>query len=121
MLNGEKEVPYDWGAGPYVYIVFLSATFMGTIVLEGVDTSLMAKASPPALNGTFFNSGLLATLIGTLGRVVGDSILTVGALIDQDIFSDFINVTFLPLIFLAALSCLMVVKSYSLFEMEEGQ
>lgn len=90
-LNKEKEVPYDWGAGVYVYIIFLSAIFMGTIILEGVDTSLMAQKTPPALNDTFINSGLLATLIGTLGRVVGDSIITISALVDANIFADFVN------------------------------
>ena len=64
---------------------------MGTIILEGVDTSLMAQKTPPALNDTFINSGLLATLVGTLGRVIGDSIITVSALLDNDIFTDFVN------------------------------
>jgi len=90
-LNKHLEVPYDWGAGLYVYITFLSAVFMGTIILEGVDTSLMAQKTPPALNDTFINSGLLATLVGTFGRVVGDSIITISALLDNDIFTDFVN------------------------------
>lgn len=90
-VNKYNEIPYDWGAGLIVYITFLSAIFMGTIILEGVDTSLMAQKTPPALNDTFINSGLLATLIGTLGRVIGDSIITFSALVDADIFADFVN------------------------------
>lgn len=77
LLNKEKEFLYDWGSGKYVYVTFLSAIFMGTIVLEGVDTSLMSKVTPPSLNATYINCGLLATLVGTLGRVSGDSMITI--------------------------------------------
>jgi hypothetical protein len=89
ILNEEDEVPYDWGAGRPVYLIFLSAIFLGTIILEGVDTSLMAKVTPPVLNASFVNCGLLATLIGTLGRVIGDSLITLSAFVDKDIFTDF--------------------------------
>jgi hypothetical protein len=34
MLNISEEFPYDWRAGKVVYIVSLSAIFMGTIILE---------------------------------------------------------------------------------------
>lgn len=112
-LNHEREVPYDWGAGQPVYLVFLSAIFMGTIVLEGVDTSVMAKATPPALNDTFINSGLLATLVGTLGRVAGDSMITLSALVDKDVFTDFVNATFFPIIPLALLGYYLVRQNYN--------
>jgi len=114
-LNKELEVPYDWGAGLYIYIGFLSAIFMGTIILEGVDTSLMAQKTPPALNDTFINSGLLATLVGTLGRVVGDSIITFSALVDSDIFTDFVNATFFPLIGLTLIGIILVLRYYPFF------
>lgn len=120
-LNKHLEVPYDWGAGLIVYITFLSAIFMGTIILEGVDTSLMAQKTPSALNDTFINSGLLATLVGTLGRVIGDSIITFSALIDSDIFTDFVNAVswLLCMIcrdeFLSASSyCIQVKKEYEM-------
>ena len=111
-LNEQNEVPYDWGAGPKVYLIFLSAIFMGTIILEGVDTSLMAKATPPTLNTTFINSGLLATLVGTLGRVGGDSMITLSAIVDKDIFTDFVNATFFPMIPLALVGYFLVVRYY---------
>eukprot|EP00978_Attheya_sp_CCMP212_P049023 scaffold605676_cov83-Attheya_sp.AAC.1 len=82
-------VPYDWGLGMVMYVVFLSWIFMGTIILEAVDTSLMSKVTPPKLNGTFINSGLIATLIGTIGRVGGDSLITISALIDKNDLTDF--------------------------------
>lgn len=113
VLNKENEVPYDWGAGKPVYITFLSAVFMGTIMLEGVDTSIMAKGTPAKLNDTFFNCGLLATLIGTGGRVIGDSMITLSALVDQDIFTDFVNATFFPMIPLSLIGFYLVKRYYS--------
>ena len=76
ILTPDGEIYYNWGNGVPFYVIFLSLLFMSTIVLEGVDTSIMAKVTPPKLNSKFINGGLLATLIGTLGRVVADSILT---------------------------------------------
>lgn len=113
VLNKEGEVPYDWGHGKLVYITFLSAVFMGTIILEGVDTSIMAKATPAKLNTTFINSGLLATLVGTVGRVIGDSMITISAFVDQDIFTDFVNATFFPMIPLAFVGYFLIRRFYS--------
>jgi len=76
ILTADGEIYYNWGHGIPFYVTFLSLLFMSTIVLEGVDTSIMAKVTPQKLNEQFINAGLLATLIGTLGRVVADSILT---------------------------------------------
>jgi hypothetical protein len=111
-LNEEMEVPYDWGIGDVVYITFLSAIFMGTIILEGVDTSIMAKATPAELNDTFINSGLLATLVGTGGRVIGDTMITLSAIFDQDMFTDFVNATFFPMIPLAVIGYYLVKQYY---------
>lgn len=113
-LNDEHEVPYDWGLGTGVYVTFLSAIFLGTIILEGVDTSLMAKVTPAKLNETFMNSGLLATLVGTMGRVFGDSMITISALVDKNIFSDFVNATFFPMIPIALIGYLLVLRYYTL-------
>jgi hypothetical protein len=113
-LNKQDEIPYNWGIGTVTYITFLSAVFMGTIILEGVDTSLMAKVTPAALNETFINSGLLATLVGTLGRVFGDSMITISALVDKNIFTDFVNATFFPMIPLALIGYFLVKRYYNL-------
>ena len=114
VLNKHNEVPYDWGAGRPVYLTFLSAFFLGTIILEGVDTSVMAKTTPPALNGAFVNCGLLATLVGTLGRVGGDSMITLSAFVDKDIFTDFVNATFFPMIPLVFIGLFLVHRYYEL-------
>jgi hypothetical protein len=112
LFTRENEFPYDWGYGHIVYIVFLSAIFMGTIILEGVDTSIMAQVTPAKLNDRFINSGLLATLVGTLGRVLSDSMITVSALLDVHVFVDFVIATFLPLLLLAVGCLLLVLKFY---------
>jgi hypothetical protein len=112
LLSKTSEFAYDSGLGAFAYMMFLSAAFMGTIVLEGVDTSIMAKVTPPELNDRFINSGLLATLIGTLGRVVGDSMITVSALVDIHVFVDFVNATFVPLLLLAVVGIYLVQANY---------
>lgn len=139
LFTKDNEFPYDWNIGTIVYITFMSAIFGGTIVLEGmhctvldpctssygreslsntvllisvgVTTSIMAQVTPSKLNSCFINSGLLATLIGTLGRVLSDSMITFSALLDIHVFIDFVNVTFFPLLFLA-MGCLFLVYKY---------
>eukprot|EP00536_Pseudo-nitzschia_multiseries_P005683 jgi/Psemu1/254737/estExt_Genewise1Plus.C_1090050 len=111
LFTDAKEFPYDWTYGVAVYITFLSLIFAGTIVLEGVTTSIMAQVTPPKLNTCFLNSGLLATLIGTLGRVLSDSMITLAALLDIHVFIDFVNATFLPLLILAV-GCVYLVHTY---------
>ena len=115
VLNKELEVPYDWGFGTYAYVGFLYAAFMGTIVLEGVETSLMASSTPPELNDYFLNTGLLATLVGTLGRVVGDALITSSAFLDKSIYVDFVNATYLPCIPLTFVGYLFVKLNYEDF------
>ena len=67
-------------------------------LFKGVDTSIMSKATPPKLNETVLNSGLLATLLGTIGRVIADSMITISALLDRYVYNDFVNATFIPVI-----------------------
>jgi len=72
----------------------------------------MAKVTPARLNNAFVNSGLLATLIGTLGRVFADLLITLSALLDVYVFVDFVNATFVPLLLLAVLGFYLVKCSY---------
>lgn len=58
----------------------------------------MSKTAPSALNDSFLSMGLLATLVGTFGRVVGDSMITISAFIGKAPYHDFVSVTFLPLL-----------------------
>lgn len=110
-LTPKEEFPYNWSYGRAIYTFFLCVIFMGTIVLEGVDTSIMAQVTPPKLNSSFFNAGLLATLIGTLGRVLSDSLITMSAFLDIHVFVDFVNATFLPLVLLT-MGCLLLVNRF---------
>lgn len=114
LLTDEGELKYNFGAGPVVYILFLSLVFLGTIVLEGVDTSIMSKSTPAELNDKFFNCGLLATLFGTFGRVAADGMITMSAILDVHVFVDFVNATFLPLLFLTAAGLYMVNHLYQM-------
>ena len=53
-----------------------SSLFALLNALEGVIMSLLSKVVPAELAKGTFNSGLLATEAGTLGRVIGDCMLT---------------------------------------------
>ena len=94
--------------------IILSA-HLGTIILEGVVTSLMAKVTPAKLNDAFINSGLLATLIGTLGRVFADLLITMSAFLDVYVFIDFVNATFAPLLLFAIIGYYLVQRHYRQF------
>lgn len=98
ILSSPALLAYDWNRGPFIYLFSLSFVFMGTVVLEGVDTSLLAISAPAKLNSTFLSVGLLTTLMGTVGRCLGDSLITFSAVIDSLPFTDFVNSTFVPLI-----------------------
>ena len=110
-MTPKQEFPYNWTHGRAIYTTFLCVIFMGTIVLEGVDTSIMSQVAPSKLNSSFFNVGLLATLIGTLGRVLSDSMITMSAFLDIHVFVDFVNATFLPLVLLT-LACILLVSKF---------
>jgi len=110
-----QRLPYDWNYGFYAYLIGMSAIFMGTIILEGVDTSLMCKTAPSKLNSTFINVGLLASMVGTFGRVLGDGLITLSALIGLPrhyAYTDFVNSLFLPLIPITLLGLYLVRRNY---------
>jgi hypothetical protein len=72
----------------------------------------MSKVTPAKLNDTFINSGLLATLIGTMCRVIADSMITIGALLDKAVYNDFVNVTFVPVLPLVLLGLFLIQRYY---------
>ncbi|GLE01159.1 hypothetical protein PINS_up009989 [Pythium insidiosum] len=69
--------------------------FISTNVLEGVNMSLLSKTIPRAFARGTFNSGLLATEAGTLGRAIGDVAITVVGLPGIQYV---LNWTFAPLV-----------------------
>jgi len=113
LLEEEMSFPYDWYWGAPIYLFALSLVFMATVVLEGVDMSLMSISAPPELNSTFFSTGLLATLVGTLGRCFGDSIITLSAMCDRLQYVDFLNYTFIPLIPMSLCGLYLVKRYYT--------
>ena len=58
------------------YAAAALAAFALSSVLEGVTMSLFTKVIPPRLAAGTFNSGFLSTEAGTLGRAVGDAVIT---------------------------------------------
>jgi hypothetical protein len=74
----------------------------------------MSKVTPAKLNEQFINSGLLATLIGTMGRVISDSMITIGAFLDKSVYNDFVNVTFIPVLPLVLLGLFLIQRYYKL-------
>jgi hypothetical protein len=58
------------------YIVGSVIIFVSTNALEGPNMSLLSKTIPKSWAKGIFNIGLLATEAGTLGRAVGDVLLT---------------------------------------------
>lgn len=58
------------------YIFASIVIFISTNSLEGPTMSLLSRSIPQCYRRGFWNVGLLATESGTLGRAVGDVILT---------------------------------------------
>jgi hypothetical protein len=108
----EPALPYDWNYGAKIYLFSLSFVFMGTVVLEGVDTSLLSISAPTKLNSTFLSVGLLTTLMGTIGRCVGDFLITLSAIVDNLPFTDFVNSTFAPVIPITMVGMYLVTKHF---------
>jgi MFS family permease len=59
------------------YIIASIILFISTNALEGPNMSLLSKTIPPSWSKGIFNVGLLATEAGTLGRAIGDVLLTI--------------------------------------------
>jgi hypothetical protein len=91
---------YDGRFGFYQYVFCIGWIFMGTIMLEGVVTSMLAKSAPGSLEADFLNAGLLATLVGTLGRVAGDGIVVLAGLVHDEEKYDYVNLQFLQVLLL---------------------
>lgn len=62
--------------GPKRYIAGSLIMYSGIEACESYVASLMSKVVPSALAVGTFNSGLLATLVGTGGRATGDLVIT---------------------------------------------
>lgn len=95
------------------YVVFGICLFLSTNILEGVNMSLLSKTVPRSLARGTFNSGLLATEAGTLGRAVGDIFISIVGLISLDYM---LNYTFLPVGIFVFVTILITWKVYAYLE-----
>ena len=114
MTHFRKFHEYDWGAGKVQFLIATSIIFPGTIALEAVVTSLMAQVTPPKLEKTVFNCGLLATLIGAIGRFMSDSMITMAGLMHSKFRCDLVNAIYFPLLAFTALVILSVLRNYKI-------
>lgn len=97
--------------GPARYITGSLIAFSGIEACESFVASLMSKVVPSALAVGTFNSGLLATLVGTSGRATGDLFITLMALIS---IRNLLNLLIIPGIILMFISMILIRRNYAI-------
>lgn len=115
LLDVESSETYNYGSafavGPAQYIIGSLIAFSGVEACESFVASLMSKCVPSALAVGTFNSGLLATLVGTGGRAVGDLFITAMGLIS---IRNLLNQLIIPGLCLMLLSMFLLWKNYKI-------
>jgi len=71
-----------FAVGPGRYYAGYLLVFCSVQAFDGVVGSVLSKVIPTALAAGTLNSGLLATIVGTLGRALGDAFITAVGYID---------------------------------------
>jgi hypothetical protein len=97
--------------GPTRYITGSLIAFSGIEACESYVASLMSKVVPSALAQGTFNSGLLATLVGTGGRAVGDLFITCMGLIS---IRNLLNLLIIPGASLVAFAIALITWNYDI-------
>ena len=115
LMDVESSETYNEGApfavGPSHYIVGSLIAFSGVEACESFVASLMSKCVPSALAVGTFNSGLLATLVGTGGRATGDLFITAMGLVS---IRNLLNLLIVPGLVLMLLSMFLLWKNYKI-------
>ena len=115
LMDTETNDTYNYdlaiSVGPYQYIIGSLIAFSGVEACESFVASLMSKCVPSALAVGTFNSGLLATLVGTGGRAVGDLFITAMGLIS---IRNLLNLLIVPGLGLMLLSMFLLWRNYSI-------
>jgi len=115
LLNHEDAETFNEGApfavGPHRYITGSLIAFSGIEACESYVASLMSKVVPSALAQGTFNSGLLATLVGTGGRATGDLFITLMGLMS---IRNLLNLLIIPGAALVASSIAMILWNYEI-------
>mmetsp|Transcript_19382 Transcript_19382/g.26895 ORF Transcript_19382/g.26895 Transcript_19382/m.26895 type:complete len:668 (+) Transcript_19382:1-2004(+) len=112
--KGEEEIhSYGlFGVGPDRYVYGCIFSFSGLQAMESIIMSTLSKVVPYSLAVGTCNSGLLNTEIGTLGRAIGDSLLTYLGLFDLE---NLLDLLIIPLLVLMG-GCIILVKlNYRVF------
>jgi len=94
--------------GPTRYVSGYFLTFASIQALEGVVGSALSKVIPTALASGTWNSGLLATLIGTAGRTCGDFFISLVGFIN---IRQLMNLLFIPSFFVL-IGCFLIIRRY---------
>jgi hypothetical protein len=114
MVSNDNET-YNEGrwlaVGPGKYIAGSLVAFSGIEACESYVASLMSKVVPSALAVGTFNSGLLATLVGTGGRATGDLFITLMGLIS---IRNLLNLLIVPGAALVAFSLFVIRYNYGI-------
>eukprot|EP00977_Amphora_coffeiformis_P009043 scaffold2046_cov171-Amphora_coffeaeformis.AAC.10 len=95
------------------YVIASITVFVSTNALEGPNMSLLSKTIPHSWTKGFFNVGLLATEAGTLGRAVGDVLLTV---FGSGGIEYLVNMTFGTMASLSFASLLLIIRFYRMLD-----
>lgn len=102
----------------YQYIAASLFCFLGTNMLEAPSMSILSKTIPQNWAKGTFNSGLLATEAGTLGRVVGDVVISAAGLAGIERILD---LTFVPMTVIVFVTLLVTWRMYAHLEPEEDE
>ena len=88
-----RELVWFFSPGPFKYVVGNVVVFSGLQASESVTMSLLSKVVSPRLAAGTFNSGLLSTELGTFGRAIGDTYISLAGLVSLDMM---LNILFIP-------------------------
>lgn len=108
--NVEYNSNYWLSVGPYRYSLGSIVAFSGIQAGESFVASLMSKVVPSTLAEGTFNSGLLATLVGTSGQAIGDLFITIMGLCSIE---NLLNLMVIPSIVLLVVCILLIQGQYS--------
>jgi hypothetical protein len=105
----ELGLPALGGPSESRYCVGQFVVFAGLQASESVTMSALSKLVHPKLAAGTFNSGLLATELGTLGRAMGDAAFSVAGFISLE---DMLNLLNIPSFFLMCISIAIITINY---------
>jgi MFS family permease len=90
----------------FQYILANIIIFLATNVTDGTSNSLLSKVLPLSLASGIFNAGFNSTLMGTLGRVVGNALVSFAG---SDGIDHIENNLFVPLTGLSGLTLIVLI------------